>query len=109
METFRRPMFAVLCLIWLLIVGIGATILSNHQETAGGVALTPEHWPSGTKIPLALDRATLVMFAHPKCPCTRASIEELNRLLARSSGRIATHVFFLKPDGTAEDWTQTDL
>jgi hypothetical protein len=83
--------------------------MSKYQDTPGHAAVTPEIWPSEALIPLAQDRATLVMFAHPKCPCTRASVEELNRLLARSSGQITTHVFFLRPKEAAEDWTQTDL
>ena len=29
--------------------------------------------------------------------------------MARSSGRLAAHVLFIKPAGTASDWTQTDL
>ena len=49
------------------------------------------------------------MFAHPRCPCTRASIEELNRLLAQSSGRIAAHVLFFKPSSYPADWTHSEL
>lgn len=109
MKSFRGRLGAVLCAVWLLIIGIGGAVMSNYQTTPGHAAATPERWPSGAKIPLAPDRATLVMFAHPKCPCTRASVEELNRLLARCPGQIATHVFFLKPAGSAEDWTQTAL
>lgn len=109
MDTFKRPMFAVSCLAWLLMIAAGIAVLANYQHTPGHVATTPETWPSDAKIPLAKDRATLLMFAHPKCPCTQASVEELNRLLARSSGKIATHVFFLKPEGAAENWAQTAL
>jgi hypothetical protein len=52
---------------------------------------------------------TLIMFAHPQCPCSRASIEELNRLLARSHGNVAAQVWFFKPAGFPADWTRSDL
>ena len=49
------------------------------------------------------------MFAHPKCPCTRASIEELNSLLAGYGGPVAARVYFFKPTAESEEWTHTDL
>jgi hypothetical protein len=49
------------------------------------------------------------MFAHPRCPCTRASVEELNRLLAQSNGRIDAHVLFFRPPNYPADWSHTEL
>ncbi|MDB6025231.1 MAG: hypothetical protein JWM68_1454 [Verrucomicrobiales bacterium] len=69
----------------------------------------PQYWPSDAPISRASDRATLMLFAHPKCPCTRATVEELNRLLARCSHPVATRVFFLKPANAPKDWTETGL
>ena len=98
-----------LCAAWLLVVGAGFVVIMNYQTTRGSVGVTPKQWPSGTR--LALDRShdTLIMFAHPHCPCTRASVEELNRLLAKSSGRVAAQVLFFRPRGFPDDWTRTDL
>ncbi len=55
------------------------------------------------------DHHTLLMFVHPQCPCTRASIEELNRLLARTEARVTARVLFFKPSGFPADWTRTGL
>jgi hypothetical protein len=49
------------------------------------------------------------MLSHPHCPCTRASIEELNRLMAQTQGRVIAYVLFLKPTGSSTDWEKTDL
>jgi hypothetical protein len=49
------------------------------------------------------------MLAHPRCPCTRASIGELSLLMARCQGQVDTRVLFLKPAGAGEDWWKTDL
>jgi hypothetical protein len=57
----------------------------------------------------ATDRKTLVVFAHPQCPCTRASIGELAEVLARSGRQPRTYVVFLKPSEVAEGWEKTGL
>jgi hypothetical protein len=95
--------------LWLLAVGAGFVVMLNYQSASGRVGLTPQQWPAGTQLTLDKAHKTLIMFAHPKCPCTRASVEELNRLLARSQGRVAAHVVFFKPDKFADDWTRTSL
>jgi len=98
-----------LSMLWLLAVGAGWAMITNYQNSDGLTGLAPEHWPSGSQITLDPKHDTLVMFAHPQCPCTRASIEELNRLLAQCHGEVATHVLFFKPGIFSNDWTRTDL
>jgi hypothetical protein len=49
------------------------------------------------------------MFAHPHCPCTRASLAELERLVARAGGAITPWIVFYKPSTADSDWEQTDL
>ncbi len=71
--------------------------------------MTPDAWPAVTDISRDPALDTLIMFVHPKCPCSRASLEELNRLLARFSGKVATQVWFTKPPELGSDWTRTDL
>jgi hypothetical protein len=103
------PMRIGLCILWLLAIGVGIAMTLNYQNTSGQAGTTPEHWPSGTQIKLDAKRDTLIMFAHPQCPCTRASMDELNHLLAQSHERIIAHVLFLKPEQFPTNWMQTDL
>ena len=84
-------------------------ILWNYGQTPGVDGKPPLLWPSDSFIAHASDRATLVMFAHPHCPCTRASIGELSLLMTRCRGLLAAHVLFVKPASTPENWGQTDL
>jgi hypothetical protein len=53
---------------------------------------------------------TLVMLAHPRCPCTRASIAELARLAA-SVGRegMIGYVLFYRAEDADAAWAETDL
>jgi hypothetical protein len=58
---------------------------------------------------LAADRPTLLMFIHPRCPCTRASLGELEQLLHDCRGRLAAQVFVYRPQSAAPGWEQTDV
>lgn len=107
--TGISPFRAVFCLLWLCAVGAGIAVVLNYQNAQGASGTTPDHWPSGTQIVLDASHDTLLMFAHPKCPCSRASMEELNRVLARCRGQVTTHVLFFKPSQFSADWSQTDL
>jgi hypothetical protein len=53
--------------------------------------------------------ATLVMFAHPQCPCTRAGLGELQKIVERCGGRVRAHVIFYKPQGASDAWEHSDL
>jgi hypothetical protein len=62
-----------------------------------------------SKIDFDAKQWRLLMFVHPHCPCTRASIAELERLFAQISTPLQVQVIFVKPVGSAPDWTKTDL
>ncbi len=97
------------CAIWLLLVGVGFAVILNYQNAAGTAGHTPRHWPAEARMALDPGHDTLLMFAHPRCPCTRASLEELNRLMAHANGKIAVRVFFFRPATFSNDWARTDL
>jgi hypothetical protein len=105
----RRVMLISACAAWVLMIGVGLGFLWDYENAPGASAATPVRWPAGSRIRPAADRATLVMLAHPHCPCTRASIGELDRLMAQAGERVTAYVLFLKPAGSAVDWESTDL
>jgi hypothetical protein len=97
------------CALWLSAVTaalIGLMRISNSPGESGAPCV---RWPVQSDIPLDRTRPTLILFAHPRCPCTRATIGELELLLTHCSGRLTTHVVFIRPAGTARDWVETDL
>ncbi|HSH95677.1 MAG TPA: hypothetical protein VK968_16155 [Roseimicrobium sp.] len=97
------------CLLWALLAGAGFAWIGRYEHRPGSSPAAPEVWPAGSWIEHAPDRPTLLMFAHPRCPCTRASLEELARLMARCGDRTRATVVFFQPKGAGEDWKQTDL
>jgi hypothetical protein len=66
-------------------------------------------WPVESGLRLDAVNPTLVMFAHPQCPCTRASVGELDRLMTLCQGKLNAQVVFVRPPGLPVDWEKTDL
>lgn len=99
----------VASIVWLAVVGVSTALMVRYSNTPGSARFAPPTWPMQSQIPLEPNRPTLIMFAHPHCPCTRASLSELARLLTQVPDRLNTYVVFLKPEGTPADWDKTDL
>jgi hypothetical protein len=93
---------------WLATVAFGMRVLFQYENMPGGVGALPQEWP-GVQIERATDRPTLVMVAHPHCPCTVASVGELAQIMARLEGRVAACVLLVKPNESGADWVDTNL
>jgi hypothetical protein len=105
----RKVIFTTLFVAWLATVGLGLKVVWNYAAQPGEAAAPPAHWPSGSPIQPASDRATLVLLAHPRCPCTRATVNELAVLMAKCQGKLVAYVSFYRPAGAGDDWERTDL
>ena len=91
---------AALGLFWVTGIAVGMKALYDHSGTPGAAAEAPASWPLSSDVALDTKRPTLVMLAHPRCPCTRASISELAVLMTRARGQLSAHVMFAQPVGT---------
>jgi hypothetical protein len=103
-----RIQLAVAVLVWLASIGFGSALLWEHDLRPGAVAAAPARWPAGSSIARTPGRATLLLLLHPRCPCGRASVAELERLMARHAGELDAYLLLAAPDG-AEDWLRTDV
>jgi len=105
-----RPWIPILCsVLWLGTTVAAMAMLWLYENVPGPSLAVPATWPEASAIPREAGMATLVMFAHPRCPCTRASIGELANVIEQSGGRVRAHVVFYRPAGSAESWLKTDL
>jgi hypothetical protein len=93
---------------WIATVAFGMRALLHYESTPGRVGAVVQAWPT-TQIERATDRPTLVMLAHPHCPCTAASIGELAQIMARLQGKVAGYVLFVRPKEASGDWEETKL
>lgn len=110
-RTWRSGRFwlILLALLWLGAVGMGHVTLWNYAATPGRAGEAPSQWPTESALARANRGLTLLLFAHPKCPCTGASIEELARIMAQCGDRLTAYVLFYKPAATSSEWEQTPL
>src|SRR5688572_26669945 len=77
--------------------------LAAYKSRPGATSYAPSVWPEGSRLPRVVARPTLVMFAHPGCPCTRASLDELAWLQTRFADRVDTYVVFMSVGGVGAD------
>jgi hypothetical protein len=94
---------------WLGAVSASLWWLLEFEMTPAAVGQCPELWPQNSVLVHSFERPTLLMFVHPRCPCSRASVDELARLATACGDDLRMTVVFLKPRGFAGDWEKTDL
>jgi hypothetical protein len=82
--------------IWVIAVGFGQLKLLDYSNTPSLGAAPPTRWPESSTLVQHPGRLTVVMLAHPQCPCTRASIGELAIAAAQAAGRLDIYVVFLE-------------
>ena len=108
MPTKRILAAALFAITWIVSVAFGMRVLFRYENTPGRVGALPQVWPAG-HIERAIDRPTLVMLAHPHCPCTAASVGELARIMAHLAGRVEAYVVLVRPKGASDQWEDTEL
>jgi hypothetical protein len=99
---------ALAAAIWLIAVGAAMLCIMRYSVSPGSPGRPPLRWPGGS-IARSTDLSTLLLFVHPHCPCSRATLSELEVLLAQSNGLLKTFIVFAKPPGAPEDWSASDL
>lgn len=106
----RKPAgLALVFAVWLAVVMTGICAMSWHAGTPGPVIHPTRIWPIDVPLKHSTDVATLIMAVHPECPCSRASLNELEVLMTQFHGRLNASVLFVEGDGLEEDSTATEL
>jgi len=54
-------------------------------------------------------RATLITFIHPMCPCSKATAEELAHVMARCDGKVNVLVVAIQPAEAPQEWRDSAL
>lgn len=103
----RHKWLWAVAVVWLASVTTGLAWLMKYDNTPGAPANAPRAWPAASALARDANGPTLVMLAHPRCDCTRASIGELAELMARAPRRPRTFVVFIRPGGVADAWAKT--
>ena len=100
---------AFAALIWTATVGAMYQTIRRFETTPGREAQALPSWPKKSRITPAHDRWTLVMLIHPRCGCSRASLQELARIIELSGPSLQTYVLVYRPTDFRAGWEKTDL
>lgn len=108
-RSASRFWIAATAVAWTAAVGWGFYSLARYESSPGVSAQAPRTWPADAPVALDPERLTLVLFAHPHCPCTRATLGELDRIVAASADRLRVHVLFYADEKLGRGWEHSDL
>ncbi|KLU07422.1 putative transmembrane protein [Rhodopirellula islandica] len=107
--TRKIPPFLIrVAVLWgCLLAGLFFALIA-YGNTAGPSEPPPATGP--VEHPTSVSRSTnssdweLVMAVHPKCPCTVASVNELQRLLRQVDNQLTCRFLVYHPADTNSDW-----
>lgn len=101
--------------LWLVLVATGWCMMMQYslrgEAPADASRLAP--WPAASQLPHEAGRPTLVVFLHPMCPCSQATLSELERVVygpQPTAARAPLVVVVAVTPTTAEsDWVNSPL
>src|SRR5258708_12531143 len=74
--------------VWAVAIAAGLWILWGYENTPGIAAEPPRQWPAESGIQRARGQSTLVILAHPHCPCPTAGSAQLPAIMSPSQARL---------------------
>lgn len=89
----------ILLSVWAVAVAATAVWTAAYTATPGAPAAPPLRWPADSALAAPPGRPTLLLFAHPTCPCSRASLDELALILDEAGPNLTATVVLQKTSG----------
>jgi hypothetical protein len=95
---------------WAVLCVVGMAVLWRYESAPGKADAAPIQWPAQSELQRAgATHYTLVIAFHPHCPCSRASLRELDRLIAQCGDQLRAIAIFVRPADASPGWEETDL
>lgn len=98
----REVVSAIVSLFWIVSVGCGFWVFDRYGSTPGAIGCATPDSSEGQ-----CGSWQLTLFAHPHCPCVRASFAVLDEL-ARSHPSLVVRVAFVRPPGASAGWERSE-
>lgn len=95
--------------VWILLCAIASYAVMGFDFRPGllGPALTA--WPTETSLVRDPAGTTVLAFLHPRCPCTRATVQQLIKTIHSQGQAKLTAVFYMPANAKgAKEWEQGD-
>jgi hypothetical protein len=83
-------------LLWVAAIGGAFAALARYDNTSGAVGNgAPAQWPSPSHLGRTANLPTLIVALHPQCPCSRATLRNLERAMPQLNGEAQVHLLFV--------------
>jgi hypothetical protein len=99
----------VITVVWLALILAGFVILGRETYRPAPRAIIASTFPASPTLALDPQRYTLLVFVHPQCPCTEATLSNLDRLRTQAGGNLAVTIVFTIPPGAPPGWEKGRL
>ena len=96
----KKPLIALGIAFWLGAALWGAKWLHAYSFAPGADGKPGATWPADAGMSLADGVHTLVVALHPDCPCSRATLAELDTILVETTPKLRAIAVFLDTDPT---------
>ncbi len=103
MRSAARYFWIPALALWIALLATGWHQLLRHEFTAGSRSSEADDWPVDTALTRDPAWPTLIFFAHRNCPCTRASLNELEAILSRAGVRPRVWIVLVSPKEGNDD------
>lgn len=92
---------------WMMCLLAGVFVVTGYATNPGEQHRLLFEWPSSSYMERSRDLTTVVLFVHPRCPCTFASKREFERLLPTITESVLLKVVYFHPKNESEQWVRS--
>lgn len=92
-SPLKKTLFVIGLALWFAAAARGMKWMSDYSLTPGEAGAPSAVWPAAD-IRRGEGHHTLVVGLHPECPCSRATLAELDRVLLESGDALEAIVIF---------------
>ncbi|HSI82491.1 MAG: RedB protein [Candidatus Methylacidiphilales bacterium] len=99
------PVVWIVLLVWGGLMVAGFIGLERYSSAPGAAGKRVDHWPVESGITRPTDgQCTVVLSLHPLCPCTAATLDELQQVLNSKLPPFHLRVLRMIPSSVPSEW-----
>lgn len=95
--------------IWAGLLFTGHLVLFEYEMTAGPLGNSKRIFPEKSSVQLTHGRQNIILFLHPACPCSAASVDEFHELMREGENDSVGKVVFFMPVDRESEWSLLPL
>lgn len=92
---------------WAGAVAAGFGVIEAYESTPGPTAPASSGWPGGSALAFVPGRPNVVMALHPRCPCSRASLDALAEIVRSTPGPVSVRLLIYRPERSSPAWASS--